>query len=104
VRCPDDGDTPGVTVLEIMRKIRWESLMWGFGTALGELPPYFMARAARISGMADDEDLEKFNELLMRKKRTDPNTMVSGRVSIIFILGFDSLLLANVCCRVLWSV
>jgi hypothetical protein len=51
--------------------------MWGFGTALGELPPYFMARAARISGMTDDEELEKFSELLNRKRRSDPSTLVS---------------------------
>lgn len=33
-----------------MAKVRVESMMWGIGTALGELPPYFMARAARLSG------------------------------------------------------
>lgn len=49
--------------------------MWGFGTALGELPPYFMARAARISGMQDDEDMEEFNQLLQRKKRLDPSKL-----------------------------
>ena len=35
--------------------------MWGAGTAIGELPPYFMARAARLSGQKlevekEDED------------------------------------------------
>lgn len=37
----------------------------GAGTAIGELPPYFMARAARLSG-ADpgDEDYQKFEEIL----------------------------------------
>lgn len=29
--------------------------MWGAGTALGELPPYFMARTARLSGQAHEE-------------------------------------------------
>lgn len=24
-------------------------MLWGLGTALGELPPYFMARAARLA-------------------------------------------------------
>jgi len=28
--------------------------MWGAGTAIGELPPYFMARAARLSGQAEE--------------------------------------------------
>jgi membrane protein YqaA with SNARE-associated domain len=51
--------------------------MWGFGTALGELPPYFMARAARISGMdVEDEELEEFTELLQRKKKANPASLV----------------------------
>jgi len=51
--------------------------MWGAGTALGELPPYFMARAARLSGRPPDEDKEdliEFEELL--KKEKHPETMV----------------------------
>ena len=65
-----------MSIWEIVAKIRWESLMWGFGTALGELPPYFMARAARISGMDADEELEEFTQLLQRKKRLDPKSLV----------------------------
>lgn len=53
----------------IMSKVRLESFLWGAGTALGELPPYFMARAARLSGYDPDdaEDLQEFEEL--QKKR-----------------------------------
>lgn len=41
-----------------MTKVRLEAFLWGAGTALGELPPYFMAKAARLSGtMYDDEDV-----------------------------------------------
>ncbi|TMS14312.1 Vacuole membrane protein 1 [Larimichthys crocea] len=37
----------------------------GAGTAIGELPPYFMARAARLSGAdPDDEDYQRFEEML----------------------------------------
>lgn len=53
-------------------------MMWGAGTALGELPPYFMARAARLSGRPPDEDKEdliEFEELL--KKEKHPETMVT---------------------------
>lgn len=40
-------------------------LSQGAGTAIGELPPYFMARAARQSGAdPDDEDYEEFEEML----------------------------------------
>ena len=40
--------------------------MWGVGTAIGELPPYFMARTARLSGQKleeleeEEEDKESF--------------------------------------------
>lgn len=51
--------------------------MWGAGTALGELPPYFMARAARLSGYdpEDEEDLKEFEEL-QKKSEQDPGSMV----------------------------
>ena len=39
-----------------MSKVRIESFCWGVGTALGELPPYFMARAHRLSGYDTDDD------------------------------------------------
>ena len=38
-------------------------MLQGAGTALGELPPYFMARAARLSGQMDEEE-EEIEELL----------------------------------------
>lgn len=49
--CPTEIDpNDAVSIWNIMSKVRVESMMWGIGTALGELPPYFMARAARLSG------------------------------------------------------
>lgn len=56
-------------ILNIMRKVRVEAMLWGAGTALGELPPYFMARAARTSGQTsknenfDQEDLKELEAL-----------------------------------------
>lgn len=50
----------------IMSKVRWEAFLWGAGTALGELPPYFMAKASRLSGYDpddEDEELKEFEEL-----------------------------------------
>lgn len=60
-----------------MQKVKIESVMWGAGTALGELPPYFMARAARLSGYDpdDEEDLKEFEEL-QKKSEQDPDSMV----------------------------
>ena len=38
-----------MTVWQILSKVRIEAFCWGVGTALGELPPYFMARAHRFA-------------------------------------------------------
>lgn len=57
-----------MTVWKIMSKVRIESFCWGVGTALGELPPYFMARAHRLSGDdPDDDEEDEFLELQQRK-------------------------------------
>uniref|UniRef100_A0AAX7TK28 Vacuole membrane protein 1 n=1 Tax=Astatotilapia calliptera TaxID=8154 RepID=A0AAX7TK28_ASTCA len=46
-------------------------LYLGVGTAIGELPPYFMARAARLSGTEpDDEDYQEFEEMLDQAEAT----------------------------------
>ncbi|XP_046891582.1 vacuole membrane protein 1 [Hypomesus transpacificus] len=64
--CPQEGGVEGsVSLWSIISKVRLEACMWGAGTAIGELPPYFMARAARLSGAdPDDEDYEEFEEML----------------------------------------
>lgn len=36
------------TFLMILSKIKWEAFAWGLGTALGELPPYVVARACKF--------------------------------------------------------
>ncbi|CAG2181302.1 unnamed protein product, partial [Oppiella nova] len=58
---PTPGVAPilsAVSVWTIMSKVRLEAFMWGAGTALGELPPYFVARAHRLSG-EDEEELDQ---------------------------------------------
>ncbi|XP_065055314.1 vacuole membrane protein 1-like isoform X2 [Rhopilema esculentum] len=63
--CPSNGVASTVNIFTIMSKVRLEAVMWGAGTALGELPPYFMAKAARLSGTeVDDEELEKLEEII----------------------------------------
>ncbi|GAB2277489.1 meiotic spindle pole body protein Kms1 [Dionaea muscipula] len=34
----------------ILQQVQLEAVLWGIGTALGELPPYFISRAASASG------------------------------------------------------
>ncbi|XP_062288695.1 vacuole membrane protein 1-like isoform X1 [Scomber scombrus] len=60
-----------VSLWTIISKVRLEACMWGAGTAIGELPPYFMARAARLSGAdPDDEDYQQFEEILDQTQST----------------------------------
>jgi len=39
-----------VPLSSILPQIQMEAILWGFGTALGELPPYFISRAASMPG------------------------------------------------------
>ncbi|CAN1129306.1 hypothetical protein LINPERPRIM_LOCUS17371, partial [Linum perenne] len=49
-----------VPLSSILPHVQIEAVLWGVGTALGELPPYFISRAARLSGSNIDamEELE----------------------------------------------
>ncbi|GLJ21744.1 hypothetical protein SUGI_0405650 [Cryptomeria japonica] len=46
-------------LFSILPQVQLEAVLWGLGTALGELPPYFLSRAARLSG----KNLEVLEEL-----------------------------------------
>ncbi|KAL6503458.1 meiotic spindle pole body protein Kms1 [Orobanche gracilis] len=39
-----------IPISSILPQIQLEAILWGLGTALGELPPYFISRAASLSG------------------------------------------------------
>ena len=45
----------------IYKAVALEAFLWGFGTAIGELPPYFVAKAASAAGKTHEE-LEEFLE------------------------------------------
>ncbi|XP_044538638.1 vacuole membrane protein 1-like [Gracilinanus agilis] len=66
ITCPDEAiPEEFISLWAILSKVRLEACMWGAGTAIGELPPYFMARAARLSELEpDDEDYEEAEELV----------------------------------------
>jgi len=85
--CPEDSTTAAaagaMTLWSIMSKVRIEACMWGAGTAIGELPPYFMARAARLSGRAiEDEDFEELEELLEEKNKTSSSLSLFDRAKL----------------------
>jgi len=78
--CPTSGEGEEqaralqITVWAILSKVRVEAFCWGAGTAIGELPPYFMARAARLSGSEPGEDTEEFLELQEKLKNPEKMT------------------------------
>lgn len=73
--CPQGKSSVIMSMWTIMSKVRLEAFMWGAGTAIGELPPYFMARAARLSGVdLEDDEFEEIEELL-HDKRKHPDDM-----------------------------
>ncbi|XP_051129533.1 vacuole membrane protein KMS1 [Andrographis paniculata] len=49
-----------IPLSSILPYVQLEAVLWGIGTALGELPPYFISRAASLSGgkMNAMEDLD----------------------------------------------
>ncbi|XP_052221105.1 vacuole membrane protein 1-like isoform X2 [Dreissena polymorpha] len=74
--CPEEeGKQYRISMWTIISKVRLEAFMWGAGTAIGELPPYFMARAARLSGA--DLDADEFEEIeeLLHEKNENPGDM-----------------------------
>jgi vacuole membrane protein 1 len=62
--CPEYQGTPTISVLTIYQAVILEAFLWGLGTAIGELPPYYVARAASLAGKKSeelDEILEEVN-------------------------------------------
>ncbi|CAM8932881.1 unnamed protein product [Rhodiola kirilowii] len=53
-----------VPLSSILPQVQLEAVLWGIGTALGELPPYFISRAASLSGgkLEDIEELDSSSE------------------------------------------
>ncbi|KAK4357186.1 hypothetical protein RND71_022796 [Anisodus tanguticus] len=53
-----------VPLSSILPQVQLEAVLWGLGTALGELPPYFISRAASLSGSKVDamEELDASSE------------------------------------------
>ncbi|KAJ8958051.1 hypothetical protein NQ318_002060, partial [Aromia moschata] len=96
--CPSIREPGSITILSIMSKVRLEAMCWGAGTALGELPPYFMARAARLSGIDpdDDDDLMELEELEKKKNNKDELTLIErGKLfieEIVEKVGFFGIL------------
>ena len=51
--CNKQGD---IEIMQIFWAVQLESVLWGFGTVIGEFPPYFIARGARDNEYEEDEE------------------------------------------------
>jgi hypothetical protein len=68
-KVPAIDESMAVSFWTILFNIQLESILWGLGTAIGELPPYFMAKAAAEAGKTNEE-IEELRELAEKKNTT----------------------------------
>ena len=54
--------------LQTFKVVRFPCFCWGGGTAIGELPPYFIAKSARILGSDTQSYTTKMNSKTIREK------------------------------------
>jgi len=59
--CTGEALPSSVSVLGIYSKVKMQAFFWGFGTAIGELPPYFVSRAAALAGQ-NNQSISKFED------------------------------------------
>jgi membrane protein YqaA with SNARE-associated domain len=89
--CPPVEEQTGVEFWDILRKVQLEAILWGLGTAIGELPPYFVARAARHAG----ESIQELEEL--RDLQQNPETLMDQAkklgLKIVTRMGFFGILI-----------
>ncbi|KAL4438738.1 hypothetical protein ABPG74_013411 [Tetrahymena malaccensis] len=77
--CPENVERP-VQFLDILLSVQFEAFLWGLGTALGELPPYFIAKAAaaskkKIEELEDVEAHKNDKDLMSVAKRLIYNNL-----------------------------
>ena len=63
-----------ITFFGLLLKVAPAALLWGAGTAMGELPPYFVSRAATLSG----QKLAELDALTEIDEHSNPASPASG--------------------------
>ena len=89
-------ETGPISFWKILWKVKLEAFFWGLGTAFGELPPYFMARAARLGTTDEDEELIEFEQLLINAQSKNLSFFERIRYSVYCLIqriGFFGILL-----------
>ena len=87
-----DASAADVQFMDIFFKIYWPSMIWGAGTAIGEIPPYWLSRAARLAGKEDEE----FEEMMGSQSKFQLlNRMRDWMVDFLQRHGFIGVLLMS---------
>ncbi|ORX56088.1 hypothetical protein BCR36DRAFT_581233 [Piromyces finnis] len=68
--CHGDPVPSSVSILTIFSKVKMQQFFWGLGTAIGELPPYFVSRAAALTGQKN-QNISKYEDNSENKSFTD---------------------------------
>jgi len=65
---PAKDGKESVHFITIFMNVILEAFLWGAGTAIGELPPYYMAKAAAEAGKSNEE-IEELREIEKSEKK-----------------------------------
>ncbi|KAJ1559016.1 Vacuolar membrane protease [Cladochytrium tenue] len=92
--CHSIPEGPSPTVFQIYYKVAAAVFFWGLGTSIGELPPYFIARAAAAAGRDDPEfgGIERILELPPEERSMSDKAQVVMYM-VMQNLGFFGILL-----------
>jgi len=87
--CNEATPKTGVSFLQLWLHVFPPCWLWASGTALGEIPPFLLSRAARLAGErnAEFEDLESAGDLEVVRK------MKQWMIHLIEVHGFLAILL-----------
>ncbi|OUM64720.1 hypothetical protein PIROE2DRAFT_60456 [Piromyces sp. E2] len=88
--CHGEPDPSEVSILSIFTKVQMQAFFWGLGTAIGELPPYFVSRAAALAGQKN-QSISKFEDSNEQKSFADK--VQSLLFKFLKKLGFVGILL-----------
>lgn len=91
-KVPALDESMAVSFWTILFNIQLEAILWGFGTAIGELPPYFMAKAAAEAGKTNEE-IEELRELAEKQNNTLMDKAKSTLYKYLKNHGFITVLL-----------
>jgi hypothetical protein len=72
-------DNNSTSFWTILFNVQLEAILWGIGTAVGELPPYYMAKAAAEAGKTNEEIEE-----LRKISTTKPSSLIDKVKGLIY--------------------